>query len=63
MRKQISWGILLWAAFLIMLIYDWKKIKYLPNLVKELNKLARKGSIYTEDSDFMLVPKAQPKEF
>ena len=63
MRKQISWGILLWAAFLIMLTYDWKKIKYLPNLVKELHKLTRKHSCYTEDSDFILVPKPKIKDF
>ena len=63
MRKQISWGILVWAAFLIMLTYDFKKIKYLPNLVKELNKLTRKGSRYTEDSNYVLVPKYKQKEF
>ena len=63
MRKHISWTILLWAAFLIMLTYDWKKIKYLPNLVKELNKLTKKSSRYTEDSDYMLVPKPKVKEF
>lgn len=63
MRKRISWGILLWAAFLIILVYDLKKIKYLPNLIKELNMLTRKGSRYTEDSDFMLVPKPKQKEF
>ena len=53
----------MWAAFLIMLTYDFKKIKYLPNLIRELNKLARKGSRYTEDGDFMLVPKPKHKEF
>ena len=63
MKKEISWGILLWAAFLIMLTYDLKKIKYLPNLVKELRKLTKKGSRYTEDSDFILVPKPKHKEF
>jgi len=62
MRKRISWTILLWAAFLIMLTYDWKKIKYLPNLIKELNKLTRKGSVYAnEDSNFILVPKPRAK--
>lgn len=63
MKKRISWGILLWAAFLIMLTYDWKKIKYLPNLIKELNKLTKKGSKYTEDGDFILIPKPKTKEF
>ena len=63
MKRKISWGILLWAAFLIMLTYDWKKIKYLPNLVKELHKLTKKSSKYTEDSDFILVPKSKQKDF
>lgn len=63
MRKQISWGILLWAAFLIMVVYDWKKIKYLNNLIKELHKLTKKSSRYNEDSDFMLVPKPKQKDF
>lgn len=63
MRKQISWTILLWAAFLIMLTFDWRKIKYLPNLIKELRRVARKGSRYNEDSDYMLVPKPKHKEF
>jgi hypothetical protein len=63
MKKRVSWGILLWSAFLIMLIYDYKKIVYLPNLIKELHKLTKKNSRYMEDSDFMLVPKPKRKEF
>lgn len=63
MRKQISWGILVWAAFLIMLTYDLRKIKYLPNLIRELNRIAKKGSRYNEDSDFVLVRKPKQKEF
>lgn len=63
MRKQLSWGILVWAAFLIMLTYDFRKIKYLPNLIRELNKIARKGSRYNEDSDFVLVRKPKQKEY
>jgi hypothetical protein len=63
MRKRLSWGIMLWAAFLIMLTYDWKKIAYLPNLIKELRKLTKKSSRYTEDNDFVLVPKPKRKEF
>jgi len=62
-RKHLSWTILLWAAFLIMLTYDLRKIKYLPNLIKELSRLTKKRSIYTEDSDFILVPKPKRKEF
>lgn len=62
MKKQFCWGIMLWAAFLIMLTSDIKKIKYLPNLIRELKKLTRKHSKYNEDSDYMLVPKPQPKE-
>ena len=63
MKKEISWIILLWAAFLIMLTFDFRKIKYLPNLLHELRRVARKGSRYNEDSDYMLVPKPNHKEF
>jgi len=63
MKKQLCWGILLWAAFLIMLTSDIKKIKYLPNFIRELKRLTKKHSVYNEDSDYMLVPKPKSKEF
>lgn len=54
---------MVWAAFLIMLTYDFRKVKYLPNLIKELNNITKKGSRYNEDSDFILVPKPKQKDF
>jgi len=57
MKRQVSWGILLWAAFLILVTIDWKNLKYLPNLIKELSKLIKKNSKYTEDNCFILIHK------
>lgn len=57
MKKRINWGILLWAAFLILITNDWKNLKYLPNLIRELNKLFKKKSKYIEDGDFVLIHK------
>jgi hypothetical protein len=62
MKKTINWGILLWSTFLILVINDWKNVKYLPNLFKELSKLFKKNSKYTEDGDFILIPKPMPKD-
>lgn len=61
MKRKINWGILLWAVFLILINNDWKNLKYLPNLIKELRRLARKHSHYTEDDGFVLIHKSQIK--
>jgi hypothetical protein len=63
MKRKISWGILLLAAFLILIISNWKNLKYLPNLIRELKKLFRKNSIYKEDNDFVLIHKAKIKDY
>jgi hypothetical protein len=62
MKNRINWGILLWAAFLILITSDCKNLKYLPNLIKELHKLFKKGSGYTEDSGFILIHKSKVKD-
>lgn len=62
MKKKINWGILLWSVFLILVISDLKNLKYLSNLIKELNKLFKKHSKYTEDKDFILIHKNQAKD-
>jgi hypothetical protein len=62
MKKRLSWFLLLLVSYLILLISDWKNLKYLPNLVKELRKLFKKGSCYTGNSDFILIPKPQIKD-
>jgi hypothetical protein len=61
MKKRINWGILLLAAFLMLITSDCKNLKYLPNLIKELHKLFKKNSIYKEDGDFVLIHKNQIK--
>jgi hypothetical protein len=61
MKQKISWGILLWAAFLILITSDWKNLRYLSNLIKELTKLTKKNSNYIEDSDFVLIHKDKLK--
>jgi len=61
MKKRINWGILLLSAFLILIVSDWKNIKYLPNLIKELHKLIKKNSNYKEDGDFVLIHKTKIK--
>lgn len=63
MKTKFSWGVLLWAAFVILVNSDYKNLKYLPNLIKELKKIFKKGSCYNDDSDFVLVPKQRTKEF
>jgi hypothetical protein len=57
MKKKIDWVILLGAAFLILIISDYKNLKYLFNLIKELHKIFKKGSEYNEDKDFILIPR------
>jgi hypothetical protein len=61
MKNKINWAILLWAGFIILVISDWKNIKYLFNLIKELNKMFKKHSEYDEDSGFVLIHKSQLK--
>ena len=63
MKQKINWLILLCASYLILLLNDFKNLKYLPNLIGELGKLFHKGSRYTEDGDFVLIPKPKQKEF
>lgn len=61
MKNRIKWGILLWSAFLILVITDLRNLKYLSNLIKELSKLCKKKSNYTEDGDFILIHKSKIK--
>jgi hypothetical protein len=62
MKNRINWGILLWAGFLILLNMNIKNIKYLPNLLKELHRLWKKNSKYSEDGDFILIHKSKRKK-
>ena len=57
MKQKISWLLLLLVAYLILVIVDWKNLKYLRNLFVELGKLFKKESIYNEDKDFILIPR------
>ena len=63
MKQRISWGIMLWAGFLILLNSDIKNIRYLPNLFRELHRLWIKNSKYSEDGDFILIHKSKEKNF
>jgi hypothetical protein len=59
MKKRISWFLLLWTGYLLLLISDWRNIKYFGNLIKELQKLIEKNSKYTEDNDFIIIHKKE----
>ena len=61
-KRKISWILLLWTAYLILLLNDWKNLKYFPNLIRELCKMLKKYSSYTEDGDFVLIHKEQLKK-
>lgn len=63
MKKRISWILLLWTCYLLLLINNWRNLKYFGSLCKEFKKLIKKNSKYTEDGDFILVPKPKQKEF
>ena len=54
--------ILLISIFLILLNSDVKNLKYFPNLIKELAKLFKKNSSYTEDSGFVLIHRSKIKD-
>jgi len=62
MKQKISWCLLLWTCYLILVISDWRNLRYFNNLVKELNKLIKKDSKYSEDGDFVLIHKTEVKE-
>jgi hypothetical protein len=62
MKKRLTWFLLLWVSYIILVIFDWKNLKYFSNLIKELHKLIKKNSKYTEDGDFILIPKPKPKD-
>jgi hypothetical protein len=63
MKKRLSWILLLWTTYLILLINNWKNFKYFPNLIKEFHRIIKKYSKYTEDGDFILIPRPKIKEF
>ena len=62
LKIRISWGILLLSAFIILVTCNWKNLKYIFNLLKELHKLTKKNSIYKVDDDFVLIHKTQVKD-
>lgn len=61
MKKRLNWILLLWTSYLILLINNWKNLKYFPNLIKEFKKIIKKNSKYTEDDEFILIHKNQIK--
>jgi len=61
-KRKISWVLLLLVTYLILLLNDWKNFKYFSNLIKELKKMLKKHSSYTEDGDFVLIHKEQLKK-
>lgn len=63
MKTKINWIILLVAIFLILIVNNWKNLRYMSNLIKELRKIFKKGSNYAEDGDFILIPRPKIKEF
>lgn len=61
MKNRINWSILLWSTFFILVVLDYKNLKYLINLIRELYNLSKKRSKYIEDGDFVLVHKKHIK--
>ena len=57
LKLRIIWGILIWNAFIILCIQNWRNLKYLKKTFCELKKLIKKKSIYIEDNDYILVHK------
>lgn len=62
MKTKVSWCVLLWAAFIILIIQDYRNLKYFPNLMRELKKIIKNQSGYKEDGDFVLIHKSKMKE-
>lgn len=62
MKKRINFALLLWTSFLILIIQDYKNLKYFPNLMRELKKIIKNQSGYKEDGDFVLIHKSKMKE-
>ena len=57
MIARIIWILLLWTAFLILVLQDWRNLKYIFKLFREFAKIVRKNSKYHEDDDFILIHK------
>jgi len=57
MKHRISWVLLLWTCYLLMVIADWKNLKYIFKLFREFIKMLDKNSQYSEDGDFILIHK------
>jgi len=62
MKKRISFTLLLCAIFLILIIQDYRNLKYFLNLLRELKKIIKNQSGYKEDGDFVLIHKSKIKE-
>ena len=54
MKQKFNWLILLCASYLILLLNDYKNLKYLPNLIKELGKVDGKN---IQEEDFIKILK------
>jgi hypothetical protein len=57
MRQKLSWLLLLWTTFIILILQDWHNCKYMFRLFREFYKILKKNSHYAEDSDFILIHK------
>jgi hypothetical protein len=62
MKKRINYTLLLWTSFLILIIQDYRNLKYFLNLIRELKKIIKNQSGYKEDGDFVLIHKSRMKE-
>lgn len=62
MKKRINYTLLLWTSFLILIIQDYRNLKYFLNLIRELKKIIKNQSGYSEDGDFILIHKSKIKE-
>lgn len=61
MKQRFSWLLLLTVIFIILIVNDWKNLKHTLRLFKEFRRVMQKNSKYVEDSDFVLIHKAQGK--
>ena len=61
MKNKIIWSTILFNAYLVLVILDWKNLKYFPNLLKELKRIFKKNSKHTEDNGFILIHKSRLK--
>lgn len=56
-KIRLSWIILLYCSYSILVLNDIHNLKYIIGFFKEIKKIFEKNSKYIEDGDFILIHK------